>query len=149
MWATLHVYQERLVCFHSTQPTPVRPPTASPAPRLLIARTRAATCRHVLIYLFIGYFSAVSLCSRQRSTSLEVALTNQECVSDVQSSRLSPGLTCARRERRSQSIPAELAAPSTSTYCERPAGCALGQEAAAAANKVTANRCASWSGAWS
>lgn len=66
-------------------------------------------------------------------------MTNQEWVSDVQSCRLSPGLACARRERRSQSIPAELAAPSTSAYCERPPGCTLGQETGPA-NKVTPNR---------
>ncbi|KAL3065509.1 hypothetical protein OYC64_015640 [Pagothenia borchgrevinki] len=57
------------------------------------------------------------------STSLEVSLTAHECLSDVQSSRLSPSLGCTRRERRSQSIPAELAAPSTSPHSERPTGC--------------------------
>lgn len=65
-------------------------------------------------------------------------MTTQEYVPDVQSSRLSPGLACARRKRRSQSIPAELAAPSTSTYSERPAGCTQGQETGAV-NKVTVN----------
>lgn len=126
-WVSLHVYRGRLVCFH--------PPPPNPTPGLLIT----STCHHV-IYLFIRlFFFAVSLCSQQRSTSLDVALTNPECFPDVQSSRLSPGLACARRERRSQSIPAELAAPSTSAYCERPAGCSPSQEtAAAAANKVTA-----------
>ncbi|XP_070762168.1 tripartite motif-containing protein 66 [Enoplosus armatus] len=59
----------------------------------------------------------------RRSTSLEVSVTAHECVSDVQSSRLSPSSVCTRRERRSQSIPAELAAPSTSPYTERPTGC--------------------------
>ncbi len=63
-------------------------------------------------------------------------MTTQECVSDVQSSRLSPSLVCTRRKRRSQSIPAELAAPSTSPYSERPTGYAHGLEAGAA-NKVT------------
>ncbi|XP_041794289.1 tripartite motif-containing protein 66 isoform X2 [Chelmon rostratus] len=73
----------------------------------------------------------------QRSTSLEVSMTAHECVSDVQSSRLSPSLVCARRKRRSQSIPAELVAPSSSPYSERPTGCTHGLEAGAA------NKCAS------
>nr|XP_046244068.1 tripartite motif-containing protein 66 isoform X2 [Scatophagus argus] len=73
----------------------------------------------------------------RRSTSLEVSVTARECVSDVQSSRLSPSLVCTRRNRRSQSIPAELAAPSTSVYSERPTGCTRGLEA------VAANKCAS------
>ncbi|XP_068587051.1 tripartite motif-containing protein 66 [Cebidichthys violaceus] len=60
----------------------------------------------------------------RRSTSLEMSVTAHECVSDVQSSRLSPSLVCTRRERRSQSIPAELAAPSTSPHTERPTGAA-------------------------
>ncbi|XP_070691819.1 tripartite motif-containing protein 66 [Pempheris klunzingeri] len=68
----------------------------------------------------------------RRSTSLEVSVTAHECVSDVQSSRLSPSGVCTRRKRRSQSIPAELAAPSTSPYSERPTGCTLGPEAGAA-----------------
>nr|XP_019954233.1 PREDICTED: uncharacterized protein LOC109636745 isoform X2 [Paralichthys olivaceus] len=59
----------------------------------------------------------------RRSTSLEVPTTARDCVSDVQSSRLSPSSVCARRTRRSQSIPAELAAPSTSPITERPTGC--------------------------
>ena len=63
-------------------------------------------------------------------------MTAHECVSDVQSSRLSPSSVCARRERRSQSIPAELAAPSSSPRSERPTGCTRGLQAGAAA-KVT------------
>ncbi|XP_035008560.1 tripartite motif-containing protein 66 isoform X1 [Hippoglossus stenolepis] len=59
----------------------------------------------------------------RRSTSLEVLATAHDCVSDVPSSRLIPSSACARRTRRSQSIPAELAAPSTSPYAERPTGC--------------------------
>ncbi|KAF7662392.1 hypothetical protein LDENG_00237920 [Lucifuga dentata] len=59
----------------------------------------------------------------RRSTSLEISVTAREYRSDVQSSRLSPSLVCVRRERRSQSIPAELAAPSASSYTERLAGC--------------------------
>lgn len=78
------------------------------------------------------------LCFWQRSTSLEVAVTTHECVSDVQSSGLSPSVACTRRKRRSQSIPAELAAPSASPYSERPTGCTHGQEAGTA-NKVTRN----------
>lgn len=73
----------------------------------------------------------------KRSTSLEVSVTAHECVSDVQSSRLSPSLVCSRRKRRSQSIPAELAAPSTSPYTERPTGCTHGQEAQAANKYVS------------
>ncbi|XP_044049533.1 tripartite motif-containing protein 66 [Siniperca chuatsi] len=68
----------------------------------------------------------------RRSTSLEVSVTALECVSDVQSSRLSPSSMCMRRKRRSQSIPAELAAPSTSPYTERPTGCTHGLETGAA-----------------
>lgn len=64
-------------------------------------------------------------------------MTAHECVSDVQnSSRLSTGLVCSRRKRRSQSIPTELAAPSASPYAERPTGWARSLEAGAA-NKVT------------
>ncbi|CAJ1049675.1 E3 ubiquitin-protein ligase TRIM33 isoform X2 [Xyrichtys novacula] len=70
----------------------------------------------------------------RRSTSLEVPVTAHECVSDVQiqSSRLSPSLVCTRRKRRSQSIPAELAAPSGSPYSERPTGSTHSPEAGAA-----------------
>ncbi|XP_069549504.1 tripartite motif-containing protein 66 [Brachyistius frenatus] len=68
----------------------------------------------------------------RRSTSLEVSVTAHECVSDLQSSRLSPSLVCTRRKRRSQSIPTELAAPSTSPYTERPTGCTPRLEAGAA-----------------
>ncbi|KAG7458358.1 tripartite motif-containing protein 66 [Solea senegalensis] len=70
----------------------------------------------------------------RRSTSLEVSVTAHDGASDVQSSssRLSPSSACARRKRRSQSIPAELAAASASPCTERPAGCSL---AAGAANK--------------
>ncbi|KAM3626231.1 uncharacterized protein V6R79_025138 [Siganus canaliculatus] len=73
----------------------------------------------------------------RRSTSLEVSATAHECVSDVQSSRLSPSLTCTRRERRSQSIPAELVTPSTSLYPERLAGYNHSAEA------QTASKCTS------
>ncbi|XP_031701865.1 tripartite motif-containing protein 66 isoform X1 [Anarrhichthys ocellatus] len=73
----------------------------------------------------------------RRSTSLEVAVTAHGCVSDVQSSRLSPSLVCTRRERRSQSIPAELAAPSTSPYTERPTGCTHSLQAGAATKYVS------------
>ncbi|XP_041862641.1 uncharacterized protein trim66 isoform X2 [Melanotaenia boesemani] len=59
----------------------------------------------------------------KRSTSLEVSATVHECVSDVQSSKLSSSSACSRRKRRSRSIPAELAAPFTSPYTERPPGC--------------------------
>lgn len=65
-------------------------------------------------------------------------MTTHECVSDVQSSRLSPSLVCSRRKRRSQSIPAELAAPSASPYSERPSGCPRDPQEGAA-NKVTLN----------
>ena len=78
----------------------------------------------------------VYLCVWQRSTSLEVSATTHECVSDVQSSRLSPSSVCTRRKRRSRSIPTELAAPSTSPYNERPPGCTNSREAEAR-KKVT------------
>ncbi|XP_022047978.2 uncharacterized protein trim66 [Acanthochromis polyacanthus] len=68
----------------------------------------------------------------RRSTSLEVSVTTRECVSDAQSSRLNPSSVCSRRKRRSQSIPTELAAPSTSPYTERPTGCTNSVEAGAA-----------------
>ncbi|XP_062271641.1 tripartite motif-containing protein 66 [Scomber scombrus] len=68
----------------------------------------------------------------RRSTSLEVSVTDHKRGSDVQSSRLSPSSVCARRKRRSQSIPAELAAPATSPYNERPTGCTHSREAGAA-----------------
>ncbi|KAI3377931.1 hypothetical protein L3Q82_009060, partial [Scortum barcoo] len=68
----------------------------------------------------------------RRSTSLEVSLTAHERASDVQSSGLTPSSACTRRKRRSQSIPAELALPSTSLYSERPTGCAPGLQAGAA-----------------
>uniref|UniRef100_G3PSR2 Tripartite motif containing 66 n=1 Tax=Gasterosteus aculeatus TaxID=69293 RepID=G3PSR2_GASAC len=61
---------------------------------------------------------------------------SHECVSDVQSSRLGPALVCRGRDRRSQSIPPELAAPSTSPYSERPPGCAQSPRAVAE-TKVT------------
>ncbi|XP_008288642.1 tripartite motif-containing protein 66 [Stegastes partitus] len=69
----------------------------------------------------------------RRSTSLEVPVTSRECASDAQSSRLSPSSVCSRRKRRSQSIPTELVAPSTSPYTERPTGCTNSLEAGAAA----------------
>ncbi|XP_034737000.1 tripartite motif-containing protein 66 isoform X2 [Etheostoma cragini] len=73
----------------------------------------------------------------RRSTSLEVSVTAHKCVTDVQSSRLSPSLVCTRKERRSQSIPAELAAPSTGPYTERPTGCTRGLQAGAATKYVS------------
>ncbi|XP_029284477.1 tripartite motif-containing protein 66 [Cottoperca gobio] len=73
----------------------------------------------------------------RRSTSLEVSMTAHECASDVQSSRLSPTLVCTRRERRSQSIPAELADPSTSPFTERPTGCTHGLHAGTATKFVS------------
>ncbi|XP_056269396.1 tripartite motif-containing protein 66 [Pseudoliparis swirei] len=72
----------------------------------------------------------------RRSTSLEVSVTAHECVSEVHSSRLSPSLVCTRRERRSQSIPAELAVPSTSPHTERPTGCTHSLRAGAATKYV-------------
>ncbi|XP_031180091.1 tripartite motif-containing protein 66 isoform X2 [Sander lucioperca] len=73
----------------------------------------------------------------RRSTSLEVSVTAHKCVTDVQSSRLSPSLVCTRKERRSQSIPAELATPSTSPYTERPTGCTHSLQAGAATKYVS------------
>ncbi|XP_047437506.1 uncharacterized protein trim66 isoform X2 [Mugil cephalus] len=68
----------------------------------------------------------------RRSTSLEVSVTAHNCVSDMPSSRLSPSSACSRRKRRSQSIPTELAAPSTSHCTERPTGYTNNLEAGAA-----------------
>ncbi|XP_028298115.1 tripartite motif-containing protein 66 isoform X2 [Gouania willdenowi] len=68
----------------------------------------------------------------RRSTSLEVSLTAHECASDVQSCRLSLSSVCARRDRRSQSIPTELAAPRASTLNERPTRCTPSPEAGTA-----------------
>ncbi|XP_029354689.1 uncharacterized protein trim66 isoform X2 [Echeneis naucrates] len=68
----------------------------------------------------------------RRSTSLGVSVTARDCASDVQSSRLSPSSVCMRRERRSQSIPAELAAPSSGPATQRPTGCTHSIEAGAA-----------------
>ncbi|XP_029944579.1 tripartite motif-containing protein 66 [Salarias fasciatus] len=68
----------------------------------------------------------------RRSTSLEVSVTAHECVSDAQSGRLSSTSVCTRRQRRSQSIPTELAAPSSSPHAERPARCTHSPQAGAA-----------------
>ncbi|CAN9507109.1 unnamed protein product [Ophioblennius macclurei] len=68
----------------------------------------------------------------RRSTSLEVSVTAHECVSVVQSNRLSSTSVCTRTKRRSQSIPTELAAPSSSLHAERPARCAHSPQAGAA-----------------
>lgn len=64
-------------------------------------------------------------------------MTSHDCASDVQSSRLSLSSACTRRNRRSQSIPAELAAPSTSPHTERPTGYSYSQEARAANKYVS------------
>lgn len=58
-------------------------------------------------------------------------MTTCERVADTQSSRISPGLVCTRR-RRSQSIPAELSAPSTGPLSERLMGCTEDRETRAA-----------------
>ncbi|KAM9860542.1 tripartite motif-containing protein 66 [Aulostomus maculatus] len=72
----------------------------------------------------------------RRSTSLEMSVTVLECGSDAQRSGISPSSACTRRTRRSQSIPAELADPSSSSCTERPKGCTQSLEAGAA-NKYT------------
>lgn len=60
----------------------------------------------------------------KRSTSLEIPVTGPEFVADVQRSRLSPNPVCGRRERRSQSIPAELApASSANPYADTLPAC--------------------------
>ncbi len=111
-----------------------------PTPRLSFLLLIAWTDASVHAMQLETLLSFVRLCSWQRSTSLEVPVTARECVSDVQSSRLSPSLVCTRRKRRSQSIPAELAVPSNSSHSERPAGCTHSLEAGAA-NKVTLHYC--------
>ncbi|XP_061819946.1 tripartite motif-containing protein 66 isoform X1 [Nerophis lumbriciformis] len=65
---------------------------------------------------------AQTLCGQtsQRSTSLEVSATANNCSSEVQRCRLSPSSVCAGGKQRSQSIPAELAASPGGSYCERP-----------------------------
>ncbi|CAL9701644.1 unnamed protein product [Knipowitschia caucasica] len=68
----------------------------------------------------------------KRSTSLEVPVTAPEFVADVERSRLSPNPVCERREKRSQSIPAELAAASTiNPYTEPLPACPQSLQAAA------------------
>lgn len=64
-------------------------------------------------------------------------MTTCERVADMQSSRISPSLVCTRR-RRSQSIPAELSAPSTGPLSERLIGCTQDRETRAA-DAVTQN----------
>uniref|UniRef100_A0A8C6SV85 Tripartite motif containing 66 n=1 Tax=Neogobius melanostomus TaxID=47308 RepID=A0A8C6SV85_9GOBI len=60
----------------------------------------------------------------KRSTSLEVPVTGPEFAADVQRSRLSPNPVCGRRERRSQSIPAELVpASSANPYADTLPAC--------------------------
>ncbi|CAF99647.1 unnamed protein product [Tetraodon nigroviridis] len=66
-----------------------------------------------------------------RSTSLEVSVTTCERGADMQSSRISPSLVCTRKQR-SQSIPAELSAPSTGPLSERLIGCTGDRETRAA-----------------
>ena len=78
----------------------------------------------------------ICLCFWQRSTSLEVSVTARDCASDVQSSRRSPSSACARRKRRSQSIPADLAAPSADPYTQRQAGRTPGPEEGAASEVI-------------
>uniref|UniRef100_H3C4I7 Tripartite motif containing 66 n=1 Tax=Tetraodon nigroviridis TaxID=99883 RepID=H3C4I7_TETNG len=74
---------------------------------------------------------------KQRSTSLEVSVTTCERGADMQSSRISPSLVCTRKQR-SQSIPAELSAPSTGPLSERLIGC-TGDRETRAADAVTRN----------
>ncbi|XP_072320929.1 tripartite motif-containing protein 66 [Eucyclogobius newberryi] len=74
----------------------------------------------------------------KRSTSLEVPVTAPESAADVQSSRLSPNPVCARREKRSQSIPAELAPASTvNPYTEPLPACPQSLQAAATDKHTT------------
>ncbi|XP_024151339.1 uncharacterized protein trim66 isoform X1 [Oryzias melastigma] len=63
----------------------------------------------------------------KRSPSLEAPATARMCASDEQGGR--PGLDSegSRRKRRSRSIPTELVAPSTSSYCDHPTGRSNGQ----------------------
>lgn len=69
----------------------------------------------------------------KRSTSLEVPVTGPESAADVQRSRLSPNPVCSRRERRSQSIPAELPpAPSANPYADTLPACPQSLQAPAA-----------------
>ncbi|KAK7913319.1 hypothetical protein WMY93_013530 [Mugilogobius chulae] len=68
----------------------------------------------------------------KRSTSLEVPVTAPESAADVERNRLSPNPVCARREKRSQSIPAELAPASTANpYTDPLPACPQSLQAAA------------------
>ncbi|XP_051919555.1 tripartite motif-containing protein 66 isoform X2 [Hippocampus zosterae] len=58
----------------------------------------------------------------RRSTSLEVSVTANNCGSDAQHCQLHPSSACTNGKRCSQSTPVELAAPSVSSYSERPTG---------------------------
>ncbi|XP_056135396.1 tripartite motif-containing protein 66 [Lampris incognitus] len=65
----------------------------------------------------------------KRSTSLEMSVTARQLGADAQSSRLGSGSACGRRRSRSQSIPAELAAASSTSFsAERFSGCARSLE---------------------
>lgn len=66
--------------------------------------------------------SYAHLCSAQRSTSLEVSVTARNFGSDAQHCHLDPSSACTNGTRCSQSTPVELAAPSGSSYSERPTG---------------------------
>ncbi|XP_068596959.1 tripartite motif-containing protein 66 [Brachionichthys hirsutus] len=72
----------------------------------------------------------------RRPASLETSQTDLRRDSAEQKSRLSPGLVCTGRDRRSQSIPTDLAAPPAAASSDRPAGRPQSTEAGAA------NKCA-------
>lgn len=67
-------------------------------------------------------------------------MTTCERVADMQSSRISPNLVCTRRPR-SQSIPAELSAPSTGPLSERLIGCTQDREKHAADTVTEKKHC--------
>ncbi|XP_020794700.2 tripartite motif-containing protein 66 [Boleophthalmus pectinirostris] len=74
----------------------------------------------------------------KRSTSLEVPVTAPESGADVERSLLIPNPVCARREKRSQSIPAELApASTTNPYIDPPPACPQSIQAAATDKHTT------------
>lgn len=116
------------VCLMDTHLFPLQTHHSFSLPLLLMAWT-GVSWEPAQFYTFVFW---------QRSTSLEVSVTTQDCIPDGQSSSSSPSLACMRSKRRSPSIPAEMAAPSTSPYSGRPTGCTYICETGAA-NKVTLN----------
>lgn len=131
------------VCVHVWHSRFFFPPLhlTHPAPFLSFLLLMVQTGASVHVIQLETLLTSSCLCFWQRSTSLEVSATAHDCVSDAQSNGLNSTSVCTRRKRRSQSIPAELAAPSSSPYAERPPGCNHSLDAGAV-NKVTLHQSA-------